>query len=870
MLTRFPALTPVILGIKNLRTRLWRTTLTLIGIILGVAVVLAIEITNKSTIKSIENVFGQATGNAELVVIPIADEPDFDGSIIDRIRRIDGVNVAAPSLMVRTLLENENTGSGAHWGTRGIELGRSFEVRGLDPQLDPLLRTYNIVQGNFPSQSRYEIIITQSFASEKSYNLNEQLSVVTPSGLVNLKIVGLLSEEGAGLFNDGQVGFILINVFQDIFEVGKNVNEISIRVNPDIGGNPQKLEALKIQLQEKVGNQARVVYASARGNLLPEMLNTYQIGLSAFSIIAIIVGAFLIYNTFTMTIIERTTEIGMLRSIGMSRKQVLVLVLIEAFILSIIGSILGVLIGYLLSQILVYLQGGFIDLNKISLEVSNEDIMRSVGLGLAVTYASAIIPALQAARISPMEALRSKSKAVEKLNPAIWIVGAVLVFLGWLILYQLPLREEFMVSVGMVGFVGILVGFVFSVPIGVSLFEKSARWLASFLFGIEGRLGAANIHRSVSRTTLTVASLMVALIMIIGINSLAYSLKMDIQTWTNSAMAGDLYLSSVETFRPSFTQSLLEVPGIKAASPASYLQVKYDESNFPVQNDLPEHLILFSIDPALYLKVGDFVFSPGQGSKQEIWNDFLQGDRLLISTVVAEKTGLKKGDKLSLITKRGKHEYTISAVNTDFSSQGMTITGTFDDLKRWFSETSINRYSITLFEGYNPEVVSQNIKERFDHLYSINILEGLKIKQSVFKLLDQAFVLFDVLSMIGVVIGAIGIINTLTMNVLERTRELGGMRSLGMTRHQVVRMIRAESFSLGFIGGLYGLLMGYPISLIFIHVLNRLGGYEIEYIFNPTPYIIGFFVAFGVSQLAAIGPSSRASKINIIEAIKHE
>ena len=152
----------------------------------------------------------------------------------------------------------------------------------------------------------------------------------------------------------------------------------------------------------------------------------------------------------------------------------------------------------------------------------------------------------------------------------------------------------------------------------------------------------------------------------------------------------------------------------------------------------------------------------------------------------------------------------------------------------------------------------------------MNVLAGKTIKASVFGLLDQAFVLFDVLSLIGVVIGSIGVINTLSMNILERTRELGGMRALGITRGQIMRMVLAKSLALGFMGGVYGLFMGYPVSLIFIHVLNSLGGYEVEFLFTPSPYIIGLFIAFGVSQIAALGPSRRASNLNIIEAIMHE
>ena len=682
-----------------MRVRLWRTLLTLAGISLGVAVVLAIEITNKSTLQSIENMFGQAVGKAELVVIPNADQNDFDGRVIDRIRRASGVFAAVPALKVRTLIENEDTGSEAHWGVRGVELGRSFEVRGFDVTLDPLLQVYNLVEGGFPSGSKFEIMVTQKFAEDKSYELGNYLPIVTPTGTVKVKIVGLLSEEGAGLVNDGQVGFVPYDVVQQVFDIGHNVNEILIQVEPGIGSNPKMLEELKTNLQNRIGPDAQVVHSSARGNILPEMLNTYQIGLSTFSIIAIVVGAFLIYNTFTMTVVERTREIGMLRAIGMSRKQVLELILAEAFILSAMGSVLGVFSGFYLAQGLVILQSGFIQVKDINLALTTEDVLKSIGIGLAITYISALIPALQASRISPIEALRAKSRSIEKVNPTIWILGVILAFIGWLFLYQIPWREDVLMIMGNIGFFSILVGFVLTVPIAVGIFGKVAQSISTFFYRIEGKLGAENIKRSVSRTMLTVASLMIALIMIIGINSLAYSLKVDIQTWTNSAMAGDLFISATESFRQSFTQTLTEVPGIKSISPATYLSVKFNSNGFPKQESLPKSLTFTAIDPVLYRQVGDMVFSSGQGQKEEIWREFSSGDKLFISTVVSEKTGLEQGDYLTLVTKRGEHAFKIAAVNTDFASQGLTITGTYSDLKHWFSDTNINRFTVSASSG---------------------------------------------------------------------------------------------------------------------------------------------------------------------------
>jgi putative ABC transport system permease protein len=144
------------------------------------------------------------------------------------------------------------------------------------------------------------------------------------------------------------------------------------------------------------------------------------------------------------------------------------------------------------------------------------------------------------------------------------------------------------------------------------------------------------------------------------------------------------------------------------------------------------------------------------------------------------------------------------------------------------------------------------------------------LKSSVLSFVGQAFVMFDVLSLIGLIIGALGVINTMTMNVLERTRELGSLRALGMTRGQVIRMVLAEALTLSALGGIYGVLFGYIISKIFVDTLVTLTGYEVLYLFTPGPFLLGLLVIFAVSQVAAFGPARRAARINIVEALKHE
>ncbi len=415
-----------------------------------------------------------------------------------------------------------------------------------------------------------------------------------------------------------------------------------------------------------------------------------------------------------------------------------------------------------------------------------------------------------------------------------------------------------------------LLGAVLSIPLVVGGLERSARSLASLLYGNEGALGSANIHRSVSRTMLTVACLMIALVMIIGIGTLSHSFKEDLSAWVNNALGGDLFIRTTDPLRESFVSLLEDVPGVEAVSPMRYHPVRIAESSLTSEEGQVDQVVFTAIMPAKFRQIGDMEFSPSQGDPDANWSALSAGNALFVSSVVAEELGLQQGDSLNLHTRRGEHAFSIAAVTTDFTGQGYVVTGTYTDLKRWFAESGVDRFSIHISPGYEVQSVAQDIEDRYQERYNIEVLTTETLRSSVIDLTDQAFLLFDVLSMIGLVIGALGVINTLTMNVLERTREIGTLRSLGMVRAQVLRMVLAEAMALGTMGSIYGVLFGFAISKVFVDTMVALTSYEVNYLFSLRPYLLGVLVTFGVSQVAASGPARRAARVNIVEALLHE
>lgn len=858
------------IALRNIASRKFRAFLTAIGVLLGVSVVLAIQVTNQTTIDSLRRVFDRAAGQASLLIIPSSQKNEnLKQSLLPTVQSVKGVRVAAPSLRVNTLPADEATDWQINLNLNGVAAGNFFLLYGIDPILDPQVRVYVLAEGRMPQPGRYEIVLARKYAEDKKLRVGNWLILLTPNGTVRLKITGLLAAEGVALINDSVVGFAPLKVVQDAFDLQDQLDEIAIRTPEDISSKPALLENLKQTLQQRIGKNGDVVYPDSRGAVVSQMLATYQLGLSFFSIIAIFVGSFLVYNTFSMTVSERIREIGMLRAIGMSRKQILLTVLMEAFMVALFGSLAGIPLGLLLARGLIRMTDAVITPSEEIFSVSVPIFLEALAVGIGVALLSALQPALRAANVSPLDALRVRARSDTKPAKIIWISGFFLIVFGYFVIYGTNWPENWMFTIGSIAVLTIFLGATLTVTLAIQVLEILPRHLATRFYGNEGRIGSANVQRTIGRTTLTVASLMVSLTMIISINSVATSFKKDMGAWIDSALGGDLYVRSAVTMRQSFGNQLKSVPGVAVVTPTRVLEVRIAPESLP-KNTLQNEFYLYAIDPDTFRQIADLQFTDKQADPEASWARFKRGNAVFISNVTADRYHLQRGDSIIILTPRGKHSFTIAGVVLDFTGQRGVLYTTYQDLQTYFGENGADRFTLKVAEGYSVDRVATEIENRYQKRRHISLQSTREFKQSVLDLVGSAFRLFDVLGLIGIFIGALGVVNTLTMNVIERQREIGALRSMGMTRLQVMRMILAEALAHGTMGGIYGLLFGFLIAQVMILAMNLMIGYNLSYKFSLQPFLVGLVIAFLVAQIAALGPARRAAQVNIIEAIKHE
>lgn len=856
------------LALRNMRMRWVRSLLTMMGIVVGVAAMVSVSATNASTLNSINQFFDEASGQSDLLVEGVVASEGFDESAVGIVGRLPEVVAVAPAGRGVTVLATDDWQIQFSAGGAPVP-GSNFWLMGIDPESDPLVHDYTLVSGRLlePNETAYNVVLVEDYALEKELELGDDLEIVLPpAGIGRLRVVGIIAKEGIGVTNEGAIGLTPLTVSQDLFNLAGQITQLEIMVQTDVAGNPEALEDLRLRMEAQLGDKVDVKYPATRGQSVVATLRNYQLGLSFFSVVSLFVGSFLIYNAFAMTVVERLREIGMLRAVGATRLQVMSMVLVEAIILGVLGSLAGVGVGLLLARGLIVFMGEFTGQGIDVVSATPESLVQAVVIGLVVTLVAALIPAGQAARISPLQALRVKGSVDEGRWLEIGLkFGPLTVLATVLILYRVPLRTEVAFAIGSNGIFLLLLGATLCIPIFTGVLEAMTRPVILLIFGNEGRLGSSNINRARGRTTLTVAALMVGISMVIGINGLTSSFEADIQQWVDQAVGGDLYVRSPVSMRPDLEARLSALPEVVAVS-----KVHYVATRLVPEEAEDEFAVFTAIDPVTYLSVTGLRIEEGP-DEAELMRELAEGKALLISADIATRLNLGVDDWLTLETKRGQQAFRIAAVIIDFSGGDVPfVTGSWGDLRRYFGLNEVSRFTVVLSSPSLLEPVTAQIENELGRGQNLSVESRADFQSQIDNLSGQAFALFDVLGLIGLVVAALGVINTMLMNVLERTREIGGLRSLGMTRGQVRRMILAEATAIGVIGAVFGVLFGAVLTDVFILGLRAVGGFVLQ---KQTPYgamAVSAFLAVFVALVASLYPAIRAGQVNIVGAIKNE
>jgi putative ABC transport system permease protein len=580
--------------------------------------------------------------------------------------------------------------------------------------------------------------------------------------------------------------------------------------------------------------------------------------LLAFAFVALFVGSFIIVNTFSIILAQRTRELALLRCVGASRTQVLGSVLIEALIIGLVAAAIGLGVGVLVAVVLRAIFGSVgVDLPTTSLVVEPRTIIVGLVVGIGVTLLASLLPGLKAVRVAPVAALQERP--VTARTRAGWLrttIGAVITSAGiaLLLLGLFVDSGNRLVNVG-VGAVVIFLGVGVLSPLVARPLARVLGWPFARWAGEPGRIARGNAMRSPRRTASTAAALMIGLALVSLVTIFAASIKATVSTSLDQAVAADYILTPPSNTSPGFSAEvvprLAQQPEIGSAAGVRLGVAKLDGATQQ----------LFGVDAVAYAKTVRMTVSAGQLTD-------LSGGGIAVRDDLATKHGWHVGDQPELAFPVGGTERVpIRAIYGNDRITGQILLA-LPDYQRHYADQLDIIALVKAAPGVSAASSRAAVERVTNDFPGVQVKDQAQYKEDQAGQINQVLVLFYLLLALAVIIAFIGIINTLALSVLERVRELGLLRALGMTKMQLRAMIRWEAVIIAVLGAVLGLVVGIFFGWTLVRALRSQGITEFSL---PAGTLVLFVVAAAIAgMLAAIFPGRRAARLDILRAITTE
>jgi putative ABC transport system permease protein len=729
-------------------------------------------------------------------------------------------------------------------------------VVGVDPAEENAIRTYELVAGHFLDPSdQTGVLVNGAWAADNELKIGDELHFNTVDS-PKTHIVGLLGDSGFGAVGAGSVLVADRSFLADVLEAP--VRYVDLQVAP--GREADVQAALDASMTEPF-----VVETLADAE---QQLGRAQAGFSGlaflFGLVALAVGAFLVANTLAMTVAERTREIGLLRAAGTTSRQVLGLFLRQGAALAVAGGLLGAAAGLLLANVMI----AFLESTRALLiggpPFSLGALALAFGLGAVVTLAGAVVPALAAARLSPLDALRPSRQPGRTLGGRLpWLAGlAILAVAVGVVLY--PLQRGQASLGGALLAVAVLLGGVVLVTLLLQpLAGVVGRPFARF-FGAQGYLGRANLGRDPVRTGLTVGALVIGLAAVVSLGIVSGSARQTAAAWVDSILPGGHAIrlgtpDEIENIRPT----MAGIPGIKRASAVV---------EFPaveVVGDTRREANVAGINPTAFQDSGALLME--DASRTNAFEALRRGGAVLVPRATADRDGIHVGDTIQLALPSADPQSFRVAGIVSYSLPTRTADGailiSLADARDRFGVTQATLWTLEP-DGTLPEAAFTAGVDKVAGSLSAQALTARDLSSELSRSLDRLIGLFDVLALLAVVIGGLGIVNTLAVGVIERGREIAILRSHGMTIGQVQAMVVAEAGIIGAVGGVAAVAIGALVAWVTVTVAapgDFAAGLAIPWALLAAVVLLGI----GVASLAGIYPARAAAATSITESLKH-
>ncbi|MDP6957702.1 MAG: FtsX-like permease family protein [Planctomycetota bacterium] len=837
-------------SLRHLGRRKLRFFLAGISIILAVALFVSMRITEESILNSFSGSVEALSGKADLQV---TRGDGVEASALATIEKIPGLR-AAPIIQATTMIPS---------------LGARVLVLGIDFPRDARLREYDFEEQtvSFDPASLFlfptSVVISGSFANRFDLKMGSTLDLDTPSGRQTFRIAGILSDTGAARVLGGNIVVLGIGAAQTYFGQKDRYDRIEVALE----------EATQSQIENALGVEYSVFPLTRTNPVLDFLLAQQRLALSAVTVVAMLIGIFIIYNTFSLSVVERVKEIGILRALGARRSEVIGALLLEAGFIGLAASGLGVLLGLFLSRffiqqaatqinLLVYL----VDVSEVTLPL--DAVVFSLAVGLFTAMAGSLVPALSASRVSPMVAIR-KAVYGKGLSGKYWkgfLLG--LLFFGGSVF--LSTDRDSTLNLMMLSLVLAFVGLAFMLPQMILWVGSLFRFVARRTLSVEGFMAFDNVVKFPSRTALTVIAFAGSLSIVVVLWGILTSFEHSVDRWLHSIFPFDYTVQLQDltvgaygtgTFPESAIENVRSDPRVSEAYAVRTRFIPFRD----------ETVMLIAFETAIFERLQKARGLPEDPGLSFWIREGVPKGEISISTNFANLHGVNPGEEITLSTPQGNQNFRISSSLVDFSwPRGVVVFDLAEYQKIW-GDQRLTYIDVAAKEGGDREALRTALGEIFKGRFDVFIYDTEEIRTNSLGLVRDWFRLADAQIVIALLIGAIGVINTLLISVLTQKRQVALLRAIGATMKQIAVTLTLEALFLGVISGILGCAIGIFVVKFPIAIMMMLeSGFEIPFVL-PTK---GVLVALGggviIALVSSLAPVRLTRKIDIVDAIGYE
>ncbi len=847
-------------GLRDWSRHPWQAGLAVLGVAVGVAVVVAVDLANGSALRAFDLASEAIVGRATHQVV--GDSTGLPDDLYRQLRVEHGIRPSAPVVEGLVALAERPD---LRLRLLGLDPFAEREFRsyvgggragGLDEEFD--LASFLTVPG--------AVLLSERTADELGLDTGDGLSLLVAGRPTAGFLAGRLRPT-TGVQSEALAELVIADLAtaQEILGLGGRLSRIDLILAPGSAGH----EAAG-RIADLLPPGTRLQPAAARSAVAASMTRAFRLNLTALSMLALLCGGFLIYNTVAFGVVRRRRLLGTLRCLGAGRRRLLALVLGESLLIGLTGSLLGTVAGQALGRRLLVLVTQTINDLYFAVTVRSVDLTpgtyaKGVLLGLAISAVAALAPAIEAMSVAPRNAL-ARSELESRLHRALpWVsVGGLLLSgAGALLLWP-----DWGLVAGFIGMFAVLLGAASLTPAAAVAGGRLLAVPAGRLFGQLGRIATRGLETALSRTAVAVAALSMAVAVTVGVDLMIRSFRDTVTRWLELSLPADLYLSvystpgrrftAPETFPTAVVERLRHLDGVARLNSLRHLELATESG--------PLRALAIDLDARGFGAV-DLL----RGRPEEVWPAFQAGEAILASEPLANRRDLTVGSEMLLPTPSGDLRLPVAGIYADYASdQGAVMLGRALYDRAW-GDGAVTAISLHAAGGAALDELTVTVRQTITAVPGARVRSSRGLRQESLEVFDRTFLITGVLRLLAVVVALVGVLSALMALQLDRERELGVLRALGLTPAQLWAVVSSQTAVLGLIAGLLAAPLGWLMALIMVRVINlRSFGWTIELRTEPGPFLAALALAVGAALVAGVYPAWKMSCTSPAAALREE